>query len=71
MAVIEVSYDDGEKYYQLDPCPFCGADRGELTDRYQSEYITECWIECAECTARGPHEILIQEAVDGWNKRAI
>ena len=67
MAEIEVSYTAGEVYYQLDPCPFCGKDGGELCSKLKYHYVY--WIECAGCVARGPNETTIGEAVDAWNKR--
>ena len=69
MAEIEVSYTAGEVYYQVDPCPFCGEDRGELADK--KILATSYWIECGNCDARGPRQMTIDEAVDGWNKRII
>ena len=58
MAKIEVSYTEGEVYYHVDPCPFCGEDSGELCNRsYPECCYTEYWIECAGCCARGPNDI--------------
>jgi len=39
MAELEVSLLDGEHYYDVDPCPFCGQDNGEFDENIQASYI--------------------------------
>jgi len=63
MAELEVSFTHGEKYYYVDPCPFCGQDNGEFGE---GKFI---YVECPKCGARGPMMITYDGAANSWNKR--
>ena len=64
MAELEVSMADGEYYYDVDPCPFCGKDVGEFVD--STQYI---FVLCNNCGACGPNELNFKRAAAMWNMR--
>ena len=51
---------------KLEPCPFCGSD--DVTcDRLEGVYYVECW----DCSAKIESYNGLEDAVAGWNTRAI
>ena len=70
MAELEVSMADGEYYFDVANCPFCGQDKGEFDTDLRSNNV-HVWVECLnwDCGARGPVEISYKQATDSWNKR--
>ena len=54
---------------KIDPCPFCGNTNvvlGELQPGLLAQQPNIYCI-CAECNARGPLKVCIDEAIDYWN----
>ena len=64
----------------LKPCPFCGSNSLKLRKQkkiYPSEAIDEdtyehieYYVSCTKCMARGPLNILSQDAERRWNGRS-
>lgn len=51
---------------KLKPCPFCGSE--DVTcDRFEDVYCVECW----DCSAKVESYNGLEDAVAGWNARAI
>lgn len=51
---------------ELNPCPFCGSE--DVTcDRLEDVYYVECW----DCGAKIESYNGMEDAVAGWNARAI
>lgn len=51
---------------KLEPCPFCGSD--DVTcDRLEGVYYVECW----DCSAKIESYNGAEDAIEGWNARAI
>lgn len=51
---------------ELKPCPFCGSE--DVTcDRFEDVYYVECW----DCSAKIESYNGAEDAVAGWNTRAI
>ena len=51
---------------ELKPCPFCGSD--DVTcDRFEDVYYVECWY----CSAKIESYNGAEDAIAGWNARAI
>ena len=51
---------------ELKPCPFCGSE--DVTcDRLEDVYYVECW----DCGAKIESYNGMEDAVAGWNARAI
>lgn len=51
---------------ELKPCPFCGSD--DVTcDRLEDVYYVECW----DCSAKIETYNGAEDAIEGWNARAI
>lgn len=51
---------------ELNPCPFCGSE--DVTcDRLEDVYYVECW----DCGAKVESYNGLEDAVAGWNARAI
>ena len=52
--------------FELNPCPFCGSE--DVTcDRLEDVYYVECW----DCGAKIESYNGMEDAVAGWNARAI
>ena len=51
---------------ELKPCPFCGSDDVSC-DILEDVYYVECW----DCSAKVESYDGIEDAVAGWNARAI
>ena len=51
----------------LEPCPFCGSNNVELVN---GTHYDIAFVECGDCTAKGPVEEDEDDAVDNWNQRA-
>ena len=49
-------------------CPFCGSHKIRLNAAYTGGE-NDCWCECGDCHAQGPHAITKVEALVSWNKR--
>lgn len=51
---------------ELKPCPFCGS--GDvICDMFEDVYFVECWDCCAKVESFNG----LEDAVAGWNARAI
>lgn len=51
---------------ELKPCPFCGSD-DVICDMFEDVYFVECWDCCAKVESCNG----LEDAVAGWNARAI
>lgn len=51
---------------ELKPCPFCGSEDVSC-DRLEDVYYVECW----DCSAKVETYNGIEDAIAGWNSRAI
>ena len=51
---------------KLEPCPFCGSD-DVICDMFEDVYFVECWDCCAKVESCNG----LEDAVAGWNARAI
>lgn len=51
---------------ELKPCPFCGSD-DVICDMFEDVYFVECWDCCAKVESCNGAE----DAIEGWNARAI
>lgn len=51
---------------KLKPCPFCGSE-GVICDRLEDVYYVECW----DCGAKIESYNGAEDAIEGWNARAI
>lgn len=58
---------EGEYYYTVDECPYCGKDNGEFDE--ESNHANTIWVVCTNCWARGPTKMTYQAAADAWNTR--
>lgn len=52
---------------KLKPCPFCGSDDVVFGAGLEDEYYVECW----DCGAKIESYNGMEDAVAGWNARAI
>ena len=52
---------------ELKPCPFCGSDDVICGAGLDDEYYVECW----DCSAKVESCNGMEDAVAGWNARAI
>lgn len=52
---------------ELKPCPFCGSDDVTCAAGLEDEYYVECW----DCSAKVESCNGLEDAVAGWNARAI
>lgn len=52
---------------ELKPCPFCGSDDVICVAGLDDEYYVECW----DCSAKVESCNGMEDAVAGWNARAI
>lgn len=52
---------------ELKPCPFCGSDDVVFGAGLEDEYYVECW----DCSAKVESCNGMEDAVAGWNARAI
>ena len=52
---------------ELRPCPFCGSDDVVSGAGLEDEYYVECW----DCSAKIESYKSLEEAITGWNRRAI
>ena len=51
---------------ELKPCPFCGSE-DVICDMFEDVYFVECWDCCAKVeSCKG-----LEDAIEGWNARAI
>ena len=60
---------------ELKPCPFClRADAPTIVKRKPftvcGTILTDWYIYCENCGARGPEQRLKKQAIDAWNKRS-
>lgn len=76
MPELEVSFEDKERYYHPEPCPFCGSERLEFDQKKTGTVNYEIWITCIDCGGSGPVAGTFiymieayQKAVDRWNLR--
>ena len=53
--------------FHLEPCPFCASHNVELVE---GTHYDIAYVECGDCTARGPVEEETDDALDNWNQRA-
>lgn len=51
---------------ELKPCHFCGSD-DVICDMFEDVYFVECW----DCSAKVESYNGLEDAVAGWNARAI
>ena len=51
---------------ELKPCPFCGSE-DVFGDKLEDVYRVECW----DCGAKIESYNKLEDAVAGWNRRAI
>lgn len=51
---------------ELKPCPFCGSD-DVICDMFEDVYF----VECLDCSAKVESYNGLEDAVEGWNARAI
>lgn len=51
---------------ELKPCPFCGSE-GVICNRFEDVY----YVECLSCSAKVESYNGLEDAVAGWNTRAI
>ena len=51
---------------ELKPCPFCGSD-DVICDMFEDVYFVECWDCCAKVESYNG----LEDAIAGWNARAI
>lgn len=51
---------------ELKPCPFCGSE-GVICNRFEDVY----YVECLGCSAKVESYNGLEDAVAGWNTRAI
>lgn len=51
---------------ELKPCPFCGSE-GVICNRFEDVY----YVECLCCSAKVESYNGLEDAVAGWNARAI
>ena len=57
---------------ELDSCPFCGTEDGDMAPRIRIYDLTTgkgYYVECGKCEARGPWEHSPKEAARSWNQR--
>ena len=53
---------------KLMPCVFCSKDSGELwTETDGNGVVTDAWVECNGCQAKGPMCDMEEQAVERWN----
>ncbi len=52
---------------ELKPCPFCGSEDVTCTAGLEDE----CYVECWDCSAKVESYNGMEDAVAGWNARAI
>lgn len=53
----------------LEPCPFCDSDNVRLV-KGSSDFLGErMFVECGDCSARGPIEYFPEKAANAWNER--
>lgn len=52
---------------ELKPCPFCGSDDVVFGAALEDEYYVECW----DCSAKVESCNGLEDALAGWNARAI
>lgn len=52
---------------KLEPCPFCGSDDVVFGAGLEDEYYVECW----DCSAKVESCNGLEDAIAGWNARAI
>lgn len=52
---------------ELKPCPFCGSNDVVFGAGLEDEYYVECW----DCSAKIESCKSLEEAITGWNCRAI
>lgn len=63
---LEKIADHSKLYYS---CPFCGSFRVRLNATWMGAK-NDCWCECDECGAKGPHDEKTQRALELWNGRS-
>lgn len=51
----------------LTPCVFCGSDAALWTEEDGNHMITDAWVECERCHAKGPSADTEIEASAKWN----
>ena len=51
---------------EIKPCPFCGSD-DVICNMFEDVYFVECW----DCCAKVESYNRLEDAVAGWNARAI
>ena len=52
---------------KMTPCPFCGSEDIALIAMPEDTYCVECW----DCSAKVEAYNGIEDAIAGWNSRAI
>lgn len=58
----------GDKLMHLMPCAFCSSDRVELwTETDGNGVVTDSWVECDKCNAKGPMCDTEEDAASSWN----
>lgn len=62
---------------ELDYCPFCGSrtvhlalETRKLSNAALVKEVERAYVECIECSARGPEDPRIDIAIEGWNSRS-
>lgn len=51
----------------LMPCVFCGSDAELWTEEDGNHMITDAWVECSRCHAKGPTADAEIDAAAKWN----
>jgi len=75
MSEQEVSFSNGERYFYLEECPFCGSDNNEFRVTLQRGIHQRIQGYCLGCGCYGPLVIgngdgeHYEIVVDNWNKR--
>ena len=69
---IEISFNEGEYYFDVEPCPFCGSDDVEIPETRVGTILYIVYVECSVCQAKGsiyyPADVEhIQKAGNTWN----
>jgi Lar family restriction alleviation protein len=59
-----------KKPKRLKQCPFCGYRAIALARTRDENNMSEWFIECQTCKARGPERYRSQEAKEAWQNRA-
>ena len=57
------------------PCPFCGSSNIYIqnmneSDKLGADHFGPFYVECLDCTAKGPESIYQLTSLHNWNRRA-